>query len=260
AKSEINNEIQMEIEKKLEELGKKKKKEEYPYLEKLSEEQRDKLKENKWIVCDPGKKCLLYIKDENDNTFKYTNAKHIRRTKREEYQMKIQQKKDDTGISIVEESLSMYNKKTCQIRDFMQYISWKNYVNVFLMEEYQDKLFRQLKWYSYINRQRAEERMIKEVKEKYSKDTILIMGDWSDKCGSNPSRLKYMSTPNVKLKRRLNQHFRVYNIDEYRTSCLHDHIKGAEERCENLYLPIEGKLRKMHSILTCQMPNGRWGC
>ena len=50
----------------------------------------------------------------------------------------------------------------------------------------------------------------------------------------------------------------MYNLDEYRTSCL-NYI--TEEVCENKYLPDKKKKeRKIHSILTYKMENNRMGC
>ena len=50
----------------------------------------------------------------------------------------------------------------------------------------------------------------------------------------------------------------VYNIDEYRTSCLN---YKTEEPSSNLYLPDKNnKTRKIHSILTYKMENNRLGC
>ena len=71
----------------------------------------------------------------------------------------------------------------------------------------------------------------------------------------------FISTPNLTLKRKLQTVFQVYNIDEFRTSCL---SYQTEEMCENLYLKFKKdkhkKLRKIHSILTYQMENNRKGC
>ena len=71
----------------------------------------------------------------------------------------------------------------------------------------------------------------------------------------------FISTPNVTLKRKLQETFKVYNIDEFRTSCL---SYKTEEVCENLYLKFKKdkiqKERKIHSILTYQMENNRKGC
>ena len=65
----------------------------------------------------------------------------------------------------------------------------------------------------------------------------------------------FISTPNLSLKRKLQERFKVYNIDEYRTSCLN---YKTEELCKNLYLPDKTKKeRKMHFTLTYKMENKR---
>jgi hypothetical protein len=46
----------------------------------------------------------------------------------------------------------------------------------------------------------------------------------------------FISTPNLTLKRKLQETFGVYNIDAFRTSCL---SYKTEEPCENLYLKIQ---------------------
>ena len=72
------------------------------------------------------------------------------------------------------------------------------------------------------------------------------------------NKLKYISTPNLGLKRKLAEYFKVYNIDEFRSSCLN---YKTEEKSENLYLPDkQGELRKIHSILTYQTESKRMGC
>ena len=67
----------------------------------------------------------------------------------------------------------------------------------------------------------------------------------------------YISTPNIRLKRKLKEKFKVFNIDEFRTSCIN---YKTEELCNNLYLQFNNKNRKMHSILTYKMENKRLGC
>lgn len=62
----------------------------------------------------------------------------------------------------------------------------------------------------------------------------------------------------IGLKRKLKEHFNVYNIDEFRTSCLNN---KTENLSENLYLPDKkGIQRKLHSVLTFKMENKRIGC
>ena len=88
----------------------------------------------------------------------------------------------------------------------------------------------------------------------YSKEHKIIIGDWS----IGKQMRNFISTPNLSLKRKLKEHFQLYNIDEFRTSCL---SYKTEEVCKNLYLPDKKKKeRKIHSILTYKMENTRMGC
>ena len=85
----------------------------------------------------------------------------------------------------------------------------------------------------------------------------LYIEDWSGKTNMRQMR-HYISTPKIGLKRKLHERFEIYNIDEFRTSCLNH---KTEEKCENLYLPDKkGKSRKLHAVLTFKMENNRYGC
>ena len=105
---------------------------------------------------------------------------------------------------------------------------------------------------------KSRNRFSEKYKKKFGENTIIISGDWSDKLQTNPSRIKYISTPNLGLKRKLNEYFTIYNVDEFRTSCVN---YKTEDKCENLYLPDKkGISRKIHSILTYQTESKRMGC
>ena len=99
--------------------------------------------------------------------------------------------------------------------------------------------------------------MINKIAKKYNKDHIIIIENWS----IGKQLRNFISTPNLNLKRKLQEIFKVYNIDEFRTSCL---SYKTEEHCENLYLKFKKdpkqKEQKIHSILTYQMENNRKGC
>ena len=83
---------------------------------------------------------------------------------------------------------------------------------------------------------------------------IIIIGDWSK--GKQLNGI--ISTPNMRLKRRLARAFPLYMIDEYRTSCLH---YLTEQRCSNLSLPdATGKLREIHAVLTYQTETNGLAC
>ena len=84
---------------------------------------------NKYVCVDPGKKCLLYMKDKNGNKFRYSNKMHIKRSKRLKYQKILQNYKDKNNISKLESELSNYNSKSCNLEKFKEYIFIKNKLN-----------------------------------------------------------------------------------------------------------------------------------
>jgi hypothetical protein len=182
---------------------------------------------------------------------------YLKETKRLKYQALLKNYKDKIEITKIEAGLNKYNSKTCNIEKFQEYITEKIKANETLVPLYQELKFRQYKLYSYINKKRTEDNMVNKIIKKYSKDHIIIIGDWS----IGKQMRNFISTPNLTLKRKLQEHFKLYNIDEFRTSCL---SYKTEEVCENLYLKFkkdtQQKERKIHSILTYQMENNRKGC
>jgi len=226
---------------------------EFPYIDEVSKE----ILEGKHIFIDPGKRALFSMMDDDGNYFSYTNRQYLKETKRLKYQSLLKNYKDKIEITKIEEGLNKYNSKTCNIEKFKEYITAKIEANEILVPLYQDIKFRQYKLYAYINKKRTEDNMVNKITNKYSKDHIIIIGDWS----IGKQMRNFISTPNLTLKRKLQETFRVYNIDEFRTSCL---SYKTEEPCENLYLKFKKdpkqKERKIHSILTYKMENNRKGC
>ena len=234
----------------------KSKKEEHPEFQYIDDIPKEQL-EGKHIFIDPGKRSLFSMMDDDGNFFSYTNRQYLKETKRLKYQSLLKNYKDRNGITEIEETLKKYNSKSCHIEKFQAYVAAKLQANVILVPLYQQLKFRQYKWYGYINKKRTEDNMVNKIKKKYSKDHIIIIGDWS----IGKQMRNFISTPNLTLKRKLQETFQVYNIDEFRTSCL---FYKTEEPCENLYLKFKKdpkqKERKIHSILTYQMENNRKGC
>jgi hypothetical protein len=226
---------------------------EFPYIDEVPKEVLD----GKHIFIDPGKRTLFSMMDDDCNYFSYTNRMYLKETKRFKYQSLLKNHKDRLGITEIEEGLNKYNSKTCHIEKFQEYITEKIKANEKLVALYQQFKFRQYKWYAYINKKRTEDNMVNKIVKKYSKDHIIIIGDWS----IGKQMRNFISTPNLTLKRKLQETFNVYNIDEFRTSCL---SHKTEEPCENLYLKFKKdpkqKERKIHSILTYKMENNRKGC
>ena len=223
---------------------------EFPYIDELPMEAL----KGKHIFIDPGKRSLFTMMDDKGKFCSYTNGIRIKETKRLKYHRLLKNYKDKIHITETEETLNKYNSKSCNVDKFKEYITKKMEVNDIILPLYQDIQFRKYKWYAFINKKRSEDNMLNMIEKKYSKDHTIIIGDWS----IGKQMRNFISTPNLSLKRKLKERFKVYNIDEFRTSCLSYKTKDL---CKNLYLPDKkGEDRKIHSILTYQMENNRKGC
>jgi hypothetical protein len=162
--------------------------------------------------------------------------------------------KKKRNITKIESNLSVFSGKSCILDKFKSYIQYKNMINDILRSDYENTYFRKYKWYSYINTKRSEDNLVNSIKKTYGDDITMIYGDWD----IGYQLRNFISTPMIGLKRKLSEHFKIYNIDEFRTSCLH---YKTESKCENLYLPTENSVsKKLHSVLTYQMENQRYGC
>jgi hypothetical protein len=233
--------------------SKKEEKKENPEFQYIDEIPKEEL-QGKHIFIDPGKRTLLTMMDDDGKFFSYTNKQYLKSTKRLKYQSLLKNYKDKIGITEIEQELNKYNSKSCNIEKFQEYITAKLEANKKLVPLYKNLQFRKYKWYSFINKKRTEDNIVNSIANKYSKEHKIIIGDWS----IGKQMRNFISTPNLSLKRKIKEHFKLYNIDEFRTSCL---SYKTEEVCENLYLPDKkNKERKIHSILTYKMENTRMGC
>jgi hypothetical protein len=134
-----------------------------------------------------------------------------------------------------------------------KYIKMKHEVNDKVKDIYKDPLFRQYKWYGYINKQKSEAKMLNDIGKKFGNDCTIIYGDWSE--GNQMKH--YIPTPGIALKRKIAQRYTVYNIDEYRTSKLN---YKTESISGNISLPDKkGTLREIHSVLLYKTESGRCG-
>ena len=213
------------------------------------------------IFIDPGKRSLFTMMDDDNYFLSYTNKCHVKATKRLIYRDYLKKYSDEIGITKIEAPLIGYNSKSCDLVLFKDYVMAKLVANKELTPLYQKTKFRQYKWYAYINKKRAEDKMINKIKDFYGDDSIIIIGDWS----IAESMQNFISTPCLTLKRKLAKHFPVYNIDEYKTSKL---SYETEEPCEKLQLKyynnktgiIKKGIKSMYSILTYKMEDERMMC
>ena len=226
---------------------------EFPYIEETDSNFLLSIKNP--VFIDPGKGNFITSLKSDDTVYKYTNKKHIRYTKRKTHQKKLERLKETLGIIKVETELSDYNSKSVSISDYTSYCVKKLEINERLENLYSNKKFRQYKFYNYICRERRYSKMLDELEKEFGSDAVLIYGDAS----IGVSMRNFISTPNITIKRKLQQRFKVLSIDEFRTSCINCHT--LERQREHFkYKDAVNKTRSLHSVLTYKMENNRLGC
>jgi hypothetical protein len=91
-------------------------------------------------------------------------------------------------------------------------------------DHYKTMKRRRNRFYMYSGRQRAYAALVNKIKNFWGDNTILFLGDWSD----GNFMKGFMSTPGKHIRRLLRKHFKVFMVDEFRTSMLHhQQLEGA---------------------------------
>ncbi len=234
--------------------------EECQYIDDLNDAQLKELDKNNFTSIDVGIRVPIYMKNKSGVRFRYTNRKHAFRIRRFKYQKIIKKHKDANNITPIENELSNYNSKSVNFNKFKDFILNKNRVNGLLFDKYNNEIFRKYKWYGFLNRKKADAKLIRELKKIFGKDSIMILGDCSLKGNCKKGNI---STPNTKLNKLIKENFKTYYIDEFRTSKLH---YKTEEPCDNLCHidnnkdKTKRKERKIHAVLTFKMEKKQSGC
>jgi len=211
---------------------------------------------NKKIVCiDPGKSDILYCVDDDNkeaNEFRYTQDSRRKECKIKKYAKIILEFKKEKveGKTIIEyeTELSKLNRKTLIITDFKEYIKKKSEINNKLYKFYEKYIFRKLKLNGYMNRKKNEQKLMNNFKKIFGKpeETIVIFGDFEQK-----QHMKYKeATKGVGMRKLFRQNnYKVYLVDEFRTSCMCSICKTEIGRCEKFQIRKNPKPYKSGNIL-----------
>jgi hypothetical protein len=228
----------------------------FPYFNHLSQEKLDELKTQKVVFIDPGKRTLLTMMSRQEGKYvylNYTNRQRIHETRRYKYERLLKNHRRRAGILAIESQIKD-SSKSCQLSQYENHLKIKSTVQRQLLQLYSDSIFKQYRWYAYLNTVRSEAKLLDRIANTYGQDAKIIIGDWQE----HQAMKYFMSTPGVGLKKLLNQKFEVFEIDEYRTSCLHH---TTEEKVSNLkHVDRKSQVRKLHAVLTYKMETNRLGC
>ena len=75
----------------------------------------------------------------------------------------------------------------------------------------------------------------------------------------NKSMRNFISTPNIRIKRKIRKKFDILSIDEYSTSIINS-VTHIRENDHFKYKDKNNKTRSLYSVLTYKMENNRFGC
>ena len=234
------------------------------YIDELTENDYDNLKNKNIVAIDPNLSDLVYCINDKGNKFRYTQDQRRKETKAKKYRNILQENKintiiDDKNIVDYETELSHYNKKTLEFIGFKEYIKHKNKVNIKISNFYAKYIYRKLKLNSYINRKKTEIKMLNRFESIFGKpsDTIIGFGDYEQY-----KHRKYKEPVKGKGFRTLFRKtgYKVYLVDEFRTSCRCSSCEGeckTFRECEN---PRPWKNNRIirHGLIKCKTCLGLW--
>ena len=131
-------------------------------------------------------------------------------------------------VKQIESYLSAHNSKTCNFVLFLKYLKVKNRINRCLFNQYQDRVYRKLKWNSFINTQKSESKMLKNFQKKFGspEETNVVIGDY-DKINNPKGKESCLTKGLRKLLRDFG--YNLFLINEFRTSKLCNNCHGCVE-------------------------------
>ncbi|KAG1056690.1 hypothetical protein G6F43_001445 [Rhizopus delemar] len=214
---------------------------EFQYIEKLGKE--DLLAGvGKCVLIEPGRRdllCCMHEKStvENKVIYRYTsNQKAIETKSRKFRKLRNNLKKDE--VIETELFLSHFKSSTVNKEKFVEYLQERAKVIPIMKAYYLNEdrpaaedqdaggflLFRKMKLSSFINKQQADTRLTKKLRERFGNDAILILGNWS------AGKVKYHEPiRGIGMRRMLaKEGFQVYLLDEFRTSSLCPSCQNGE--------------------------------
>jgi len=213
------------------------------YLDEISEDDLDILKDRQIVSVDPGKSTLVQMMGEDGTTLRYTACQRRMESLAKRNKNILWREKNKYDIEKMESELSDQNSKTVNYDKFKNYIKEKIKLNDKITNFYQEKLFRKLKWRTQIYRRKSEDKFLNRIEETYGKkeDIIICYGDWS-----NNKQMKHiMPTMGKGLRKIVSKKFDLALINEYNSSKL----------CHKCYCELE-KYQGKHRVLTCNGCSG----
>ncbi len=200
-----------------------------------------------FVPNDPGVQEPINMMDSQGNRFRYTRAQRRFETKSKLHAQILEKAKKKTPeVLAAEEELSKCCKKTTDFKTFCKYLQVRHKHYEVLSEFYQRPLWQKLKWYRYINTQKSEAKVRKNLKETFGENTLYVLGD-----GGAAARNLHCGPPTICLRVRKivgGKDFHSVMIDEFRTSKLC-------HKCHGVLDKVSIKEEPVYRLLSCSNPD-----
>jgi hypothetical protein len=189
---------------------------------KFKEEEYRKLKyvkkgeflDKKIIGCDPGKKNLVYMVDEQRNKLLYS-AKQRRKESLSYRNHKILLREKKRNNIIKEETkLSKFNCKTVDYETFKLYLTEKEKLNKKTKDFYDEPTWRKMKFRQYSYGKKSIDKFLNKIKEKFGNNLLIGYGSWSTK----KQKKHFMPTMNKGLRKIIHKRYQTISVNEDYTS------------------------------------------
>jgi hypothetical protein len=224
---------------------------EFTYITELPKQELKQLKDYNKISCDPGTgRDILYFRDENGNTLSHTKMTRRLQTYAKKKREIIERDMKVCNIKSIEQPLTETKSKSCNYNTFVHYLIVRNIVNKQLRAYYEQDFFRKFRFRSFTETQKSESILINKIRETFGKKIVIGFGSFNQ-----TQTKKFMtSTPLKSLKRLLMRHFKMYIIDEFRTSKVCSYCQKGENK---YYLkrpnprPYRNDEKYCHGLLAC---------
>ncbi|CEG72439.1 hypothetical protein RMATCC62417_07998 [Rhizopus microsporus] len=146
------------------------------------------------VAVGPGRRDMLYCVHENSTPeqpvqFRYTKQQQDKTWKTEKYRRILQDLKvQDPDVVQAEQAISQQPSSTVSVEDFGRFLQARSEQSAVLSRFYGHTitnhdngypLFRKIRLSAYFNKQRAEQKLIQDLRAKFEEDAVFVMGNWS---------------------------------------------------------------------------------
>ena len=241
-----------------------------PYLSKLSEEERAYLQENTVkLSCDPGKRNIIYITNENGNSLRYTSQQRavecrFKKNKRAMVAMKQNVKggnlcPNGQTVENMEQAIG-YNAKTCLYKHFVNYITERRNLEVQVLPAlYATLTPRKLQFSATLHTTKSEDKLLNKIVKTFgtspTSEITIAWGDWSQ----TQQLRNFVSTPGIGLRMRLARkgrarRVRIGLVREAYSSCTCGDCRARTKYWKTRSFIKNGTTRtvNIHGLLRCQ--------